>query len=170
MIQMFRQGFFTFWVAAAILLSACTAPTNSSSTPTGDLERARRALIEFFSLLSHGDYLSAARLHAEDEDFYDTLRQNNPDVDPGDPAALLRAACTYQLRCMEIKNVLHIEQLSDTLFRFIVEFADADGSTFVLGPCCGADETEMPPVSQFEYLVEKVDNQFRVHGGPVYVP
>ena len=170
---MSRQGISTVFcllAGAALFLSACATHSSSTPTPTGDLERARRSLIEFFSLLSHGDFEGAAQLHAEDEDFYETLRQNNPDIDPNDHAALLRAACEFQLRCMEIKTVIHIEQLSDSMFRFIVEFANTDGSTFVLGPCCGADETEMPPVSQFEYTVEKVEEQFLVHGSPVYVP
>jgi hypothetical protein len=170
MIQMSRQGIRSVIAIVIVLVAACTPITASTPTPTGDLERARRTLIEFFSLLSHGDYASAANLHAEDENFYNSLRENNPEVEPTDRAALLRAACEYQLRCMEIKSVIHIEQISSRIFRFIVEFADLDGSTFILGPCCGADKTEMPSVSQFEYRVEKVGDLFLVHGSPVYVP
>jgi hypothetical protein len=82
----------------------------------------------------------------------------------------MEAACTYQLRCMEILNVVSGEQISDTEFIFTVEFADLDGTLFVLGPCCGSNETEMPPVSQFEYRVAMVGSEFFVHGSPIYVP
>ncbi len=54
---------------------------------------------------------------------------------------------------------------------FQVEFSNLDGSLFVLGPCCGANETEMPPVSQFEYTVSRnADHRFVVMNTPPYVP
>ena len=58
-----------------------------------------------------------------------------------------------------------------SIFTFTVTFRNRDGSTFVLGPCCGADATEMPPVSEFEYHVELTNSgDFRVLDLPVYVP
>ena len=155
----------------ASLLAACAAPTPVAEGPT-DLEHARQTLIDFFSLLHNGEYGEAVERFADDADiqFYETARRNNVDVDPTNEAALMEAACTYQLRCMEILNVVSGEQVSETEFVFVVEFANPDGTLFVLGPCCGSDETEMPPVSQFEYRVEKVGSEFLVHGSPVYVP
>jgi len=41
-------------------------------------------------------------------------------------------------------------------FRFIVEFKYDDGTLIMLGPCCGATETDMPPKSQFPYTVVRV--------------
>lgn len=152
----------------ATVLAACTSPP-AISEPS-EIEPARQTLIDFFSLLSTGEYAEAVERHAYDTEFYDTARQNNPDVDPEDRSALLEAACTYQYRCMEILQVVSSEQVSGTEFVFVVEFANPDGTLFVLGPCCGADETEMPPVAQFEYTVEKVDGVLLVHGSPVYVP
>ena len=62
------------------------------------------------------------------------------------------------------------EQVGDS-YIFQVEFNNPDGSLFVLGPCCGADETEMPPVSQFEYTVSrKAEGKFVVMNTPPYVP
>jgi len=51
-----------------------------------------------------------------------------------------------------------------------VEFVWLDGTLFKLGPCCGATEAEMPPVWQFPYTVKKIDGQFKVMEGPVYIP
>ena len=55
-------------------------------------------------------------------------------------------------------------------FRFIVEFKYDDGTRIVLGPCCGATETEMPPKWQFPYTVVRVGDQFRVMELPVLMP
>src|SRR3990172_2374978 len=154
--------------ALTALLVACAGGPVSGETD--DLNQARQTLTDFFALLSGGDYQAAAELHAENPDLYEWLQQNNPDVDATDRAALLEAGCTFQLVCMEIKQVLSSEQVSDTLFNFSVEFANEDGSTFVLGPCCGEDETSMPPTAAFDYQVEKADGQFLVMGWPVYVP
>ena len=162
-----RTLFFVFVMAS--LLTACAAPTPVAEGPT-DLDHARQTLIDFFSLLSNGEYAEAVGRQAYDAEFYESARQNNPAVDPEDSVALMEATCTYQFRCLEILQVVSGEQLSDREFMFVVEFANPGGTLFVLGPCCGADETEMPPVSQFQYTVEKVGSEFLVHGGPVYVP
>lgn len=154
-----------------LILAACAAPTPVAELPS-DLEQAQQTLIDFFSLLKNGEYEEAVELFADDAEtqFYETAQQNNSDVDPNDQAALMEAACTFQLRCMEILKVVSGERVSETEFVFMVELANPDGTLFVLGPCCGADETEMPPVSQFEYRVEKAGSEFLVHGSPVYVP
>jgi hypothetical protein len=160
-----------FTVVLACLLAACAAPTPVAEAPS-DLEHAQQTLIDFFSLLHNREYSEAIERFADDADtqFFETARRNNVDVNPDDEVALMEAACTYQLQCMEILNVVNGEQISDTEFTFTVEFANEDGTLFVLGPCCGSDETEMPPVSQFEYRVEMMSSEFFVHGSPVYVP
>lgn len=157
----------TLLVVGLALLAACAAPAGAEPA---DLDRAQSALTGFFSLLSQGEYAEAVELHAQDVEFYEAARQNNPGVAPNDRAALMEAACTFQLRCLEILRVVSGRQLSETEFAFVVEFTNPDGSLFVLGPCCGADETEMPPVSQFEYRVEKVGGEFLVLDSPIFVP
>ncbi len=167
-----RIKLFSGSIIAAFLLAACAAPSAPAAEGITDLDHARQTLIDFFSLLSNGDYEGAVLRFADDAetDFYATALRNNVDVDPASPAALMEAVCTYQLRCMEILNVVSGQQVSETDFVFTVEFANPDGTLFVLGPCCGSNETEMPPVSQFEYRVEKAGSEFLVHGSPVYVP
>jgi hypothetical protein len=72
--------------------------------------------------------------------------------------------------CLEVQTIVQERTVSSNEFKFVVEFTNDDGSLFVRGPCCRARGTEMPPQSQFLYLVIKVDNRFLVQGLPVYVP
>ena len=74
------------------------------------------------------------------------------------------------LKCLSIRTIVCEEEVSPTEFRFTVEFTNYDGSLFVLGPCCGATETEMPPQTQFVYTVKRVEDRFLVQDLPVYVP
>lgn len=56
-------------------------------------------------------------------------------------------------------------------YLFVVELSNPDGTLFVLGPCYGGNETDVPLVSQFEYRVRKLANEkFVVLDLPVYVP
>ncbi len=153
----------------AAILASCS-PAAATQGEVSDLDHARQTLIDYFSLLHAGEYAAAITRQAYDEDYYTWLRQNNPEVNPNDRAGLMKAACTYQLVCREVKQVLRGEQSSENKFEFWVEFANEDGTRFVLGPCCGENETTMPPVSEFQFVVEKVDSEFLVHGGPVYMP
>jgi len=63
------------------------------------------------------------------------------------------------------------KQISKTEFVFIVDFLNADGKLFVLGPCCGGNATDFPPQSVFNLMVMKVDeNKFSVMDMPPYAP
>jgi hypothetical protein len=179
---MTSQGILKYlpWVLVISLLTSCSAaetpnvsslsPTSQPTTDSSDLEKAQTSLIAFFSYLSEGKYSQAVELYGGSEDQYEALRSNNPTVDPEDKAALLEAGCTYQYRCLQIKDVVQADQVSQTEFNFIVQFENPDGSLFMLGPCCGADETEMPPQSEFKYGVIKMDDHFLVVGELLYVP
>jgi hypothetical protein len=132
-----------------------------------DLDLAREALIGYFAALNEGRYADAVELFGGSLEYPISV---NPDTDPGDPAALLEAACTRQLQCLRVLNIAEEEAVSDSEFRFLVEFQTATGELFVLGPCCGATEAEMPPMSQFPYTVIKDGDAFVVQELPVYVP
>ena len=68
-------------------------------------------------------------------------------------------------------NNITIEELRCDSCIFQVEFNNPGGSLFVLGPCSGANKTEMPPISQFEYTVSRnADRRFVVMNTPPYVP
>ena len=139
------------------------------SGATDDLSRAGESLSKFFNLLHAGQYQQAAAHYGGS---YEILQANNPDLDPNDQAALWKNGCEINgLQCKPIKTIIEQTEISPTEFHFLVEFQHDDGSLFVLGPCCGATEEEMPPVSQFEYtVVLGLDGQYRVLELPVYVP
>ncbi len=138
-------------------------------TPVGatDLDLARQTLLTFFTLLHDGRYDEAIPLYGGD---YDTMREQNPEIPPEDYTALWQAACTRQSPCLLVSRIVEEKSIAPEEFEFVVEFVWIDGTLFKLGPCCGATEAEMPPVWQFKYTVQKVDGEFLVMEGPVYIP
>ena len=159
----------------AIALASCAAtPVNPSATqpaPTSLPSTAGEAhdvLVNFLTLLNTKDYAGAAPLYGGE---YEALQVFNPEIDPSDPVALWTWVCENQLlQCLEVRSAT-FKQLVGDAYIFQVEFNNPDGSLFVLGPCCGATETEMPPVSQFEFTVTReADGKFVVMNTPPYVP
>lgn len=147
---------------AVLLVTAC-API-----PNRDAGDAEQALVDFFDHLQQGDYQIAAELYGG---IYEMLVGYNLDIDPNDHPALWERGCTVNgLQCLPIQKATLQEQ-NDDQFVFLVEFRNPDGSTFVFGPCCGASETEMSPVSEFEYVVIKTDDdEYLVLTPPVLLP
>ena len=129
---------------------------------------ANEVLVSFLTLLHAKKYAEAVPLYGGD---YDSLLVFNPQIDPEDKIALWTWACDNQLlRCLEVR-LATFKNLSGDSYVFQVEFSNPDGSLFVLGPCCGANETEMPPVSQFEYTVSRnAEHRYVVMDLPPYVP
>ena len=125
-------------------------------------------LIDFLTLLHTKSYADAVPLYGGD---YEQLQVFNPEIDPNDRVALWTWVCDNQLlRCLEVRSGTFKELVGDS-YIFEVEFSNPDGSLFILGPCCGANETEMPPVSQFEFTVTRnTDGKFVVMNTPPYVP
>jgi hypothetical protein len=141
-------------------------PAPASPTPTA--AEAQDTLARFFMLLNAKHYAEAAALYGGD---YEVLRGWNPDVNSSDHVNLWERACEQNgLQCLLVRSSSLMELQGDT-HRFQVEFSNPDGSLFVLGPCCGADETEMPPVSLFEYRIARnAEGKFLVMDLPPYVP
>lgn len=156
-----------------ILLASCAAqpavPTQSTSTSLpATASEAHDVLINFLTLLHTKNYAEAAPLYGGE---YEALQVFNPEIDPSDRVALWTWVCENKLlQCLEVRSTEFLHQEGDT-YVFQVEFNNPDGSLFVLGPCCGANETEMPPVSQFEFTVTRTaDGKFVVMNTPPYVP
>lgn len=149
---------------ASTSTAASPEPTSLPSTA----QEARDVLVDFLTLLNTGSYADAVPLYGGE---YDPLRVFNPEIDPNNSLALWTWVCENQLlRCLEVRSAAFQELHGDS-YVFQVEFSNPDGSLFVLGPCCGANETEMPPVSQFEFTVSRnADGQFVVMNTPPYVP
>jgi hypothetical protein len=130
--------------------------------------KAAEVLATFFRSLNEKNYAAAVSLYGGE---YESLQVFNPEIDPHDQVALWTWACENKLlQCLEVRSAELIHEEGDT-YVFQVEFSNPDGSLFVLGPCCGANETEMPPVSQFEYTAMKnAEGKFVVMNLPPYVP
>ena len=163
-----------FLSIASALASCAAPPVNPSSTqpvPTSlpsTASEAHDVLVNFLTLLHTKKYTQAVPLYGGE---YEALQVFNTAIDPNDPAALWTWACDNQLlQCLEVRSVIFKALVGDS-YIFQVEFNNPDGSLFVLGPCCGATETEMPPVSQFEFTVMRnADGEFVVMNTPPYVP
>lgn len=134
----------------------------------GDMERAKESLVTYFDLLAAKEYAQALDYHGSG---YELFIQNNPDVDPSDYAALLKAACEQNgFNCLKVRDIVEEEQVSATEFKFMVQFTAKDGSLFERGPCCGATEEEHPIEREFEVVVVKEAGNFLVTTQPPYVP
>ena len=131
---------------------------------------AQGTLIKFFDLLNAKQYADADILYGGD---YEQLKIFSSDTNPAPSGHAKLWADTCQLaglQCLKVRTATLKNQQGDT-YVFQVEFSNPDGSLFVLGPCCGSDATEMPPVSQYEYHVTRNTNgKFLVMELPPYVP
>jgi len=102
----------------------------------------------------------------------DSLHSFNPELDSQDAAALIGYACGQRLlQCLPVRSIALAEATPGEDVIFNVEFSLEDGSLFVLGPCCGATSTEMPPVSSFAFRVRpEPSGSYAVLDLPPYVP
>ncbi len=150
-----------------------TSPTPQLSVSTDkDIDLAEQALITYFSLLKTKQYEAAVEYHGSG---YEALQNWNPAINSSDHAALLQSGCEVNgLVCSKIKNVLSQQQISQSEFKFIVQFEKSEWSTgsetvFAQGPCCGEEDTGQRKTN-FEYVVKKTDGNFVVAIPPIYVP
>jgi len=159
--------FLILFLIGCVSQSVDTSPSTPTSLPSTAGE-AHATLIDFFELLNTKQYAEADALYGGN---YEQLQVFSSDADPADHARLWANACELAgLQCLPVRTAIFEKLQGDTYF-FQVEFSNPDGSLFVLGPCCGANATEMPPVSQFEYRVTRNSNgKFVVMDLPPYVP
>ncbi|MGD2157779.1 MAG: hypothetical protein PVG14_08315 [Anaerolineales bacterium] len=136
-----------------------------------DEELARAALINFFAYLGTGQYDAAADLYA---DSYEVMIDHNPDIDPSDRAALLRAACKINgAQCLQVASArLQVDPPApEGQFHFEVQFQREDGSIFSQESCCGETADEGGGQRTFVYRVRKVGEYlFQVLDPPIYAP
>jgi len=176
------RRFLTIFLLALVLFTGCTSspvaeaatattaanqPLEPTSLPSTASE-AHEVLVNFLTLLHTKNYKDAVPLYDGE---YEQLQIFNNEIDPDDHSALWAWACDHQLlQCLEVRSATFQELRGDS-YVFQVEFSNPDGSLFVLGPCCGASETEMPSISQFEFTVSRTTNsKFVVMNTPPYMP
>ena len=155
-----------------LLLAGCLggAPEKPAAAPTADqADLAEEAARDFFEALHEGSYEAAVLLYDGD---YEPLISMNPDLDPENGAELFAMGCQFNgFTCLRMGEVLSAEKTGEGEYTFTVQFLRDDGEVFVLGPCCGADETEMPPISEFTVRVAADQRgDFKVLDLPPYVP
>ena len=112
-----------------------------------------------------GNYQEAAFHYSGD---YNWLRELNPDLPADDEAQLLAQGCEVNgLVCL---NVVTIELVSaaNGEFTFQVQFANDDGSLFVLEGCCGDSSGQSQ--DSFEFHVIQIGEKFVVQELPPYRP
>jgi hypothetical protein len=153
-------------------LASTATPSSPGPTPAppmpDDWQKAQLALQDYFTALSAGQFDRAAGLYGGS---YELLLEGNPYLEPHNHAALLGYACQSRYPCgLRVKSI-YLKSQSTNQFTFTLEFTNPDGSPFVLGPCCGADATQQPPVSTFDFKVtRKQDGRFLVLDLPVAMP
>lgn len=151
-----------------LILTSLAACSPSFNRQSANLQTAQDCLESFFSLLSFGAYEQAVFLYGGS---YEDLRSMNPAIPVDDFPALWENACTSNgFQCLPIGQVLQAYEDESGLFHFLVEFKNRDGGLLVVGPCCGADATQMPPRSQFEFTVIRHEGKYLVQEPPVYIP
>jgi len=160
------------WLCFLILFTGC-APKAATLVPTSlpsTASEAQQTLIKFFDLLNAKQYAEADALYGGD---YEQLKIFSSDTNPAPSghAKLWADACQLAgLQCLKVRSATFKNLQGDT-YIFQVEFSNPDGSLFVRGPCCGANETDMPSVSQFEYHVARTaTGAFHVMDLPPYIP
>jgi hypothetical protein len=157
-------------LSVLILLVSC-APRAQNPAPTSTnsaASEAQASLIKFFDLLNSKQYADADGLYGGD---YEQLKIFSFGTDPADHAKLWADACQLAgLQCLKVRTAA-LKNIQGTTYIFQVEFSRSDGSLFVQGLCCGSDDIQPPPISQFEYHVAGNSNgKFLVMELPPYVP
>jgi hypothetical protein len=121
-----------------------------------DIQNAEQAILDFLEELNEGNYKDAAELYGGT---YEIMVDHNPSLNPNNHAALIQNACTINgAQCLKVKSMVLDHEAAMNEYIFLVEFQNEDGTLFVLGPCCGGNETDTPPRSTFTFSVVK-DNE-----------
>lgn len=136
-----------------------------NETAPADIQEAEMTLREYLTALNHKDYILGAKLYGGSPDLLHTW---NPDIADDLPALFERACMQNGLVCLEPLSIAYrgIDEYGNYLFR--VEYKNADGSLFRLGPCCG-DETGTT-VTNFILRVVHTGSGFAVLDLPPFVP
>jgi hypothetical protein len=167
LIQQFSIFLLSIFLIGCVPQNINTPQLTPTSLPS-TIAETHDVLVDFFTLLNEGKYDEAEPLYGGS---YESLQVFNPEIDPSDHTALWAWACEKRLlQCLKVRSAT-FQRLEGDTYVFQVEFSNEDSSLFVLGPCCGANETEMPPVSQFEYRVSRTaPGKFTVMELPPYIP
>lgn len=151
-----------FFLLLVVLLSACGRETQNTDQGDMDFLRAQAATTNFFTLLNAGLYNQAAMYYGGD---YLELQMMNPKIDKNDNATLLKNACTVNgYQCLKIKKMIGPEKLSEGKYKVRLQFALPDSSLYIKKSPDAASIEQ----NEFEFLIHKIDDQYKVMSLPVY--
>lgn len=151
---------------ATVVAAETVPPTQVVSMEQQD--EAHRVLGEYLGALANGDYERGDALYGGS--FEPLWALTIFRLDPSDRLAIWRSICGGGfLQCLPVRDIA-LQEATSTAFHYKVSFSNRDGSLFVVGPCCGGNATEHPPVSLFEYEVIQSGDNMLVVGLPPYVP
>ncbi len=133
--------------------------------PDAERDAAEAAMRQYFAALAGADYAKVIQLYGGS---YETLQDNNPDLDPTDKPTLWGRGCEQNgLQCLPLRAVLAARALPDSSYQFEVEFSLQSGELFQQGPCCG--DVGQPNL-RFIYTVSKQAGTWKVQELPPYIP
>lgn len=138
-------------------------------TTPDETKAAQQVLVDFFDLARRNKFDEASEFIQLNSDEWEVLASFSDGADTNDRVRLLEDYCSATGTCMRIK-VLSSERLDNEVYRFVIQFMTAGGTLFELGPCCGAEDEELPSQKEFEYDVKKVGGSFKVITPPLYRP
>jgi len=158
-------------VAIFFILSGCGRTAVNQSTPKiNDVNVAQNTLLAFFDFLKDEKFDKAVELFEPvGLDSWEWLENFSPDEERKNRALVLKNYCRATGTCLQAR-VLSVEKNNENEFIASVEFIHNNGEIFILGPCCGSTEEEMPPMQKFDFRIHKKDNLFKVSTPPIYVP
>lgn len=136
--------------------------------PVNETIVAQDTLISFFNNLNEGKFTEALDYFTTDEKTWEELDIYNPDKET-DHADIIENYCQATLTCLPA-SIVRSTKVNDNEYNYQIQFRKEDGNIFVLGPCCGATEEEMPPKDTFDFTVKKIDGTFKVITPPLYIP
>lgn len=154
------------YAALGVLADEIIGNARAASVPDPMREEADIALRDYLIALYQGDYIWAAKLYGGSTEELEIL---NPDVQDDLPKLLERGCTQSGLQCLAPLMVTYKGRGENDSYTFSVEFANADGSLFTQGPCCG--ETGPGPYpSSFTFTVIKTNDIWQVMELPPYLP
>ena len=165
-----KRFYMSCLVFSLLILVSCTIATRSPGIAENtDEQLAQQTLVAFLDNLYKANYNAAAQSYGGT---YEIMIEHNPGIDTSDHAALLKNACKINgAQCLGVSKVDLDQKISETEYAFKVQFLNSNGSVFVRGPCCGANETDSPSEYTFIFrVIKNTEGKFLVMDMPPYLP
>jgi hypothetical protein len=135
-------------------------------------EIAQNTVITFLALLDERRYTEAGELYGGGMEGFEPYCEEYPDFCThlaslqDTPDQFWQAACSNLLACFSIGQIVEVETISETEFRFWVELIWEDGYKYVAHACCGGNPAITPFVWLYPFTVREVNDQFQVLDPP----